>query len=40
MEIGTLVDDLDLYPDEMLASISSRLGFGDLFQRAVDPGAG
>jgi putative tRNA adenosine deaminase-associated protein len=40
MEMGTLVDDLDLYPDEMLASISSRLGFGDSFQRAVDPGAG
>jgi putative tRNA adenosine deaminase-associated protein len=40
MEMGTLCDDLDLYPDEMLASISSRLGFGERFQRAVDPGAG
>ena len=40
MEMGTLCDDLDLYPDEMLVSITSRLGFGELFQRAVDPGAG
>ncbi len=39
MEMGTLCDDLDLYPDEMLASIASRLGFGDSFQRAVDPAA-
>jgi putative tRNA adenosine deaminase-associated protein len=36
MELGALCDDLDLYPDEMLASIASRLGFGEPFQRAVD----
>lgn len=40
MEMGTLCDDIDLYPDEMLASIASRLGFGDSFQRAVEPAAG
>ena len=36
MELGALCDDLDLYPDEMLGSISARLGFGEPFQRAVD----
>lgn len=36
MELAALCDDLDLYPDEMLASIASRLGFGEQFRRAVD----
>src|SRR3954469_15779848 len=36
MELGALCDDLDLYPDQMLDSIASRLGFGDAFRRAVD----
>jgi putative tRNA adenosine deaminase-associated protein len=36
MELGALCDDLDLYPDEMLASIASRLGFGEPFRRALD----
>jgi putative tRNA adenosine deaminase-associated protein len=36
MELGALCDDLDLYPDEMLASVAARLGFGEPFQRAVD----
>jgi putative tRNA adenosine deaminase-associated protein len=36
MELGALCDDLELYPDEMLASIAARLGFGEPFQRAVD----
>jgi putative tRNA adenosine deaminase-associated protein len=40
MEMGTLLDDIDLYPDEMLTSIAARLGFGDSFQRAVEPAAG
>ena len=35
MELAALCDDLDLYPDEMLGSIASRLGFGDQFQRAL-----
>lgn len=37
MEMAALCDDLDLYPDEMLASIAARLGFGELFQYAADP---
>jgi putative tRNA adenosine deaminase-associated protein len=36
MELGALCDDLDLYPDQMLASIASRLGFGEPFRRALD----
>jgi putative tRNA adenosine deaminase-associated protein len=36
MELGALCDDLELYPDEMLGSVASRLGFGDPFQRAVE----
>jgi putative tRNA adenosine deaminase-associated protein len=36
MELGALCDDLELYPDEMLASVAARLGFGESFQRAVD----
>lgn len=36
MELAALCDDLDLYPDEVLASIASRLGFGEQFRRAVD----
>ncbi|MFC4564408.1 tRNA adenosine deaminase-associated protein [Nocardiopsis mangrovi] len=36
MELGALAGDLDLYPDEVLASISERLGFQQAFQRAVD----
>ena len=35
MELAALCDDIDLYPDEMLGSIASRLGFGDQFQRAL-----
>ncbi|GAB3210744.1 tRNA adenosine deaminase-associated protein [Marinactinospora thermotolerans] len=36
MELGALAGDLDLYPDEVLASISERLGFQQAFQRALD----
>lgn len=36
MELAALCDDLDLYPDEMLGSIASRLGFGEQFRRALD----
>lgn len=36
MELGALSGDLDLYPDEMLASIASRLGFGPAFERAIE----
>jgi putative tRNA adenosine deaminase-associated protein len=36
MELGALSGDLDLYPDEMLASIANRLGFEEPFLRAID----
>ncbi|WP_283139484.1 tRNA adenosine deaminase-associated protein [Rhizohabitans arisaemae] len=36
MELGALSGDLDLYPDEVLASIATRLGFAQPFERAVD----
>jgi putative tRNA adenosine deaminase-associated protein len=44
MELGALSGDLDLFPDEVLASIARRLGFGPALERAVDavrgPGGG
>ncbi|MCO5970120.1 tRNA adenosine deaminase-associated protein [Actinoallomurus soli] len=36
MELGALSGDLDLYPDEMLASIAKRLGFAVAFERAIE----
>jgi putative tRNA adenosine deaminase-associated protein len=36
MELGAISGDLDLFPDEMLASISRRLGFGHALERALD----
>jgi putative tRNA adenosine deaminase-associated protein len=36
MEISAICSDLDQYPDEMLAQISSRIGFGPQFDRAVE----
>jgi putative tRNA adenosine deaminase-associated protein len=36
MDMGVLLDDYDLYPDEMLSDIAGRLGFGPLFDEAVD----
>jgi len=35
MDMGVLLDDFDLYPDEMLSEITRRLGFGKLFDDAV-----
>ena len=35
MDMGVLLDDIDLYPDEMLSDIARRLGFGELFDDAV-----
>ena len=35
MDMGLLLDDVDLYPDEMLSDVASRLGFGDQFDDAV-----
>ena len=35
MDMGVLLDDIDLYPDEMLSDVARRLGFGKLFDDAV-----
>jgi putative tRNA adenosine deaminase-associated protein len=35
MDMGTLLDDYELYPDEMLGDIAARLGFGHLFDDVV-----
>ena len=35
MDMGALLDDYELYPDEMLGDISSRLGFGPLYDEIV-----
>ena len=35
MDMGVLLDDVDLYPDEMLSDVARRLGFGDQFDDAV-----
>jgi len=40
MDMGALLDDADLYPDEMLGDIASRLGFGSLYEEAVGVSAG
>jgi putative tRNA adenosine deaminase-associated protein len=36
MELGAVVGDLDAYADEMLVSVASRLGFGDVYDRALE----
>jgi putative tRNA adenosine deaminase-associated protein len=35
MDMGVLLDDVDLYPDEMLSDVARRLGFGEHFDDAV-----
>ena len=35
MDMAVLLDDVDLYPDEMLSEVARRLGFGELFDDAV-----
>lgn len=35
-DMGELLDDLDLYPDELLGEIASRLGFGEKFDELAD----
>ncbi len=35
MDMGVLLDDFDLYPDEMLSDVARRLGFGALFDEHV-----
>ena len=35
IDMGVLLDDHELYPDEMLSDIARRLGFGELFDDTV-----
>ena len=35
-ELAALCADVELYPDEVLAQVAARLGFGPQFDRAVD----
>ncbi len=35
MDMGVLLDDLDLYPDEQLSEIATKLGFGPRFDELV-----
>jgi putative tRNA adenosine deaminase-associated protein len=35
MDMAVLLDDVDLYPDEMLSDVARRLGFGAQFDEAV-----
>ena len=35
MDLAVLLDDVELYPDEMLSDIARRLGFGPLFDEVV-----
>lgn len=36
MELGALCDDDDLYPDEILGDVATRLGFGEAFEKLVE----
>lgn len=35
MDLGELMDDADLYPDEILSDVARQLGFGELFDDLV-----
>jgi putative tRNA adenosine deaminase-associated protein len=35
VDLGALLDDVELYPDDVLSDIAGRLGFGDLFDDAI-----
>jgi putative tRNA adenosine deaminase-associated protein len=35
MDMGALLDDVELYPDEMLSDIAAKLGFGRLYDELV-----
>jgi putative tRNA adenosine deaminase-associated protein len=39
MELGAVLADLDAYADEMLLAVASRLGFADVYDRAVEAAA-
>jgi putative tRNA adenosine deaminase-associated protein len=35
-EMGALLDDYDLYPEELLSEVARNIGFGDKFDEIVD----
>lgn len=35
LELGSMLDDTDLYPEELLSDIARAVGFGELFDDAV-----
>ena len=35
MDMGALLDDVELYPDELLSDVARRVGFGSQFDEAV-----
>jgi putative tRNA adenosine deaminase-associated protein len=39
MELGALLGDLDAYADEMLVSVADRLGFAEVYDRALESSA-
>jgi putative tRNA adenosine deaminase-associated protein len=39
MELGAVLADLDAYADEMLLSIADRLGFAEVYDRALEAAA-
>lgn len=39
MDLGALCGETDLYPDEMLSDIATKLGFAEAFDQAVDASA-
>jgi putative tRNA adenosine deaminase-associated protein len=40
MELGAMAADLDLYPEDAVAGIADRLGFGAAMERALDSALG
>ena len=36
MELGAVLSDLEAYADEMLSAIAARLGFGEMYERALE----
>ncbi len=35
IDLGSMLDDADLYPEEVLSDVARRVGFGELFDDAV-----
>lgn len=35
MDLGMMLDDTDLYPDELLSDVARRVGFGEAFDETV-----